>query len=378
MAKSQQSRAKSKRRVKGSGTIFPHPTKGWVGRVIVGRKANGKPLYAERSAKTIAELQVKLAAAGPPTAATTVAEWCRRWLAETDVRPATKHNQKTAVNLRINPVLGHLPVATLTPGQVERAVTTWIARGLKASTARGTLAILQTALEQARRAGLRPDNPAELARKPKTEAKPIDPFTPAEMGAVFAHCAASAHLHPVAAIAALGCRPGEALGLDVTDYDAKKRTVKIERTMHTHGRRLGPVKSRHSVRTLDVPDDAAGLFEEAIGERSDGPLFLSVNGRRAILPPVGKAWITACKRLGLRYRNLHQLRHSWASLAIAAGAPVADVARHLGDTVATVVKVYLHATGSDMRAVGNLVLGGVKPPVASPAKPGRAPKRRES
>jgi len=26
-----------------------------------------------------------------------------------------------------------------------------------------------------------------------------------------------------------------------------------------------------------------------------------------------------------------------------------------------VVKVYLHATGSDMRAVGNLVLGGVKP-----------------
>jgi hypothetical protein len=36
------------------------------------------------------------------------------------------------------------------------------------------------------------------------------------------------------------------------------------------------------------------------------------------------------------------------------------VARHLGDTVATVVKVYHHATGSDMRAVGNLVLGGGK------------------
>ena len=147
MAKPQQPRAKSRRRVKGSGTIFPHPTKGWVGRVIAGRKANGKPLYAERSAKTIAELQVKLAAAGPPTASTTVAEWCKRWLTETDVRPSTKHNQRNAVRNRINPVLGHLPVAALTPGQVERAVTTWIAGGLKASTARSTLAILQTALE---------------------------------------------------------------------------------------------------------------------------------------------------------------------------------------------------------------------------------------
>jgi len=378
MANSHKSGIKSRRRVKGSGTIFPHPTKGWVGRVIVGRKANGKPLYAERSAKTIAELQVKLAAAGPPTAATTVAEWCKRWMGETDVRPSTKHNQRTAVNLRIIPVVGHVPVATLTPGQVERAVTTWIAGGLKASTARSTLAILQTALEQARRAGLRPDNPAELARKPKTEAKPIDPFSAAEMGAIFAHCANSPHLHPVAAIAALGCRPGEALGLDVTDYDAKRKTIKIERTMHAHKRRLGPVKSRHSRRTLDVPDDAAGLFELAVGERSEGPLFLSVHGRRAVLPVVGKAWITACKRLGLRYRNLHQLRHSWASLAIAAGAPVADVARHLGDTVATVVRVYLHATGSDMRAVGNLVLGGVKSPVASPAKPNPSPERRGS
>jgi integrase len=378
MAKSYQIRSKSKRRVKGSGTIFPHPTKGWVGRVIVGRKPNGKPLYAERSAQTVAELQVKLAAAGPPTAATTVAEWCKRWLGETDVRPSTKHNQRNAVTNRIVPVLGHLPVAALTPGQVERAVTTWIARGMKASTARGTLAILQTALEQARRAGLRADNPAELARKPKTQPKAIDPFTPAEMGAVFAHCAASAHLHPVAAIAALGCRPGEALGLDVGDYDAKRRTVRIERTMHAHGRRLGPVKSRHSRRTLDVPDDAAKLFEEAIGDREEGPLFLSSQGRRAVLPVVHKAWITACKRLGLRYRNLHQLRHSWASLAIAAGAPVADVARHLGDTVATVVRVYLHATGSDMRAVGNLVLGGVKPPTASRAKPSPSPKRRGS
>lgn len=377
MGRTPKTRPKS-RRVKGTGTIFPSPGKGWVGRVIVGRKANGRPQYAERSAPTIAELQIKLDAVRPPSATTTVAEWCRRWLAETDVRPSTKSNQRNAVANRITPVLGHLAVATLTPGQVERAVTTWIAAGLKASTARSTLAILQTALEQARRAGLRPDNPAELARKPRTEAKPIDPFSSAEMGQIFAHCAAHPHLHPVAAMCALGCRPGEALGLDVTDYDPKRRTIKIERTMHAHKRRLGPVKSRHSRRTLDVPDDAARLFEEAIAGREEGPLFLSAREQRAILPVVGKAWVTACKRMNLRYRNLHQLRHSWASLAIAAGAPVADVARHLGDTVATVVRVYLHATGADMRSVGNAVLGGVKPPTSSRAKPGRAPKRRES
>lgn len=357
MGRTPKPRPKS-RRIKGTGTIFPSPEKGWIGRVIVGRKADGKPLYAERSAKTVAELQAKLQAAGPPSATTTVAEWCRRWVEGTDVRPSTKHNQRNAVANRISPVIGHLAVATLTPGQVEQAVSAWIASGLKASTARSTLAILQTALEQARRAGLRADNPAELARRPKSTPKPIDPFSAAEMGTIFSHCSASPHLHPVAAIAALGCRPGEALALDVEDYDPKKKTVRIERTFHAHRRRIGPVKSRHSRRTLDVPDDAVGLFASAIGERTEGPLFVSVHGRRAVLPVVGKAWVTACKRMKLRYRNLHQLRHSWASLAIAAGAPVADVARHLGDTVATVVRVYLHATGSDMRAVGNAVLGG--------------------
>ena len=77
-------------------------------------------------------------------------------------------------------------------------------------------------------------------------------------------------------------------------------------------------------------------------------------------------------RLGLRRRNPHQARHSVASLAIAAGVPLANVARDLGDTVDTIVSTYLHPTpGGDVCGAVEGLLGGDKV-AGGPAKPPRS------
>lgn len=63
-------------------------------------------------------------------------------------------------------------------------------------------------------------------------------------------------------------------------------------------------------------------------------------------------------------RNPHQLRHSWASHALAAGYGIGDVARYLGDSPATVARVYAHPTGADPSA-------WVDAAVSPPARPRR-------
>ena len=58
----------------------------------------------------------------------------------------------------------------------------------------------------------------------------------------------------------------------------------------------------------------------------------------------GSAWRPALRGAGLPQDRFtfHALRHFAASKLLAEGAPLAAVAGHLGDTVETVSRVYLH------------------------------------
>jgi integrase len=49
--------------------------------------------------------------------------------------------------------------------------------------------------------------------------------------------------------------------------------------------------------------------------------------------------------IGMRWVTPHVLRHTWGSISIMAGGSLYDIAEFMGDTVATISKVYLHLTG---------------------------------
>src|SRR5262245_56796014 len=116
------------RRVRGTGSIFQRNRRGrteWVGRVLVGKKPDGKPLYVERVAPTQVELVAKLDAAEAPGPNTTVAAWSARWLAGLSVRPSTHANYEHTVTRFVGPTLGHLKVSEVTPLHVEHAAKEW-------------------------------------------------------------------------------------------------------------------------------------------------------------------------------------------------------------------------------------------------------------
>jgi integrase len=217
-------------------------------------------------------------------------------------------------------------VASVTPFHVEEAARLW-GRSCGATTVRHTLATLAAALQAAMRADLIHKNPARLARKPRAAEQEFDLFTPGELLAVIEACVKDRRLYPIALCAAVGCRIGEALAASAGDIDARAGRLSIDKTV-TRKRTVGPPKSRHGKRTVTVPRPA----RPALSQPPDTRSYRTILSRWELLLPA----------LGIRYRGLHQLRHSVATYAIAAGVPVANVARDLGDSVQTVVKVYLH------------------------------------
>lgn len=339
------------RRARGTGAIFySRRLKLWIGRVPIGR-ANGRTLYQERRAPTQAELLAKLAAIAPPGPTTTVAEWCERWLKSLHIRPSSLADYRHTIDRFVVPSLGLIELRSLTSHDVERALVEWSEK-LTPNTLRKNLQQFRGCCEAARRAKLIEENPASLARKPRAKRVVIDPFSPEELRQVIEGGG------PCGLMAAIGCRLGEALALDVTDFDPVRKILVISRTWDKrHGMR--EAKSEYSLRTLTLPAQAIPILEAAITGRKRGPLFVSSRGTRAKHEVVRESFRRRLARLGVRYRAPHQLRHSVATLLVSAGVSLADVARHLGHSLKVMVATYVHPTRvNPMETMERILRGG--------------------
>lgn len=346
---------KGKRRApRGRGcTRFNARRNVWVHRQPVGRTPRGHTRYVEVSDPTQAGLLVKMKALSPPGPRTTLGEWLARWVESLDLRPRTLDSYRLSVSAYLTPTLGHLPVATLTAHHLEHAARQLEGKyGLKANTVRLTLTHLGIALNAARRVGLCQTNPVQVMRKPRGVPKDIQPFSVAQVERIAAEALRRPSTHPVAVLALMGLRVGECVALEVPDFHSKDGTLAITKTAGVRG--VGPPKTRNSVRTIEVHPDLLPMLRGAVKGRARGYLFPTLAGSYKPTNCVRYPWKQLLKRLGFPLKpfpNLHLLRHSWASHALAAGVPVADVARYLGDSVQTVVKHYVHSVGVDVAGV---------------------------
>lgn len=319
---------KKTRAARGTGSVFFSKRRGlWVARKPVGRKG-ANTVYLTRTGATQAEAIRRRDAAAPPTPGDrlTLAAWLPRWLESLDVKEQSRDGYRACVTLRIAPTLGHLRVADLTAFHVEEAVRKW-GRQVAAGTVRRTLAALSACLQAAERAELRAGNPARAVRRPRPAEPKLDLFDGPEVGRIVAAALADPKTHFVAVLAATGARVGESLATKPGDYDPTTGLWTVRGTLtREHG--VGTPKSRNSARTVRVPAAARPAWANW-----SPPKSYTVARQR---------WLKLLRGLGLRARGLHQLRHTCASHSLAAGVPLANVARDLGDSVDTLVKVYLH------------------------------------
>ena len=212
------------------------------------------------------------------------------------------------------------------------------------------------------RAELIPQNPVSVAKKPKAKGtkKTVTPFTVAELLSVIRTAPGEYTAGAVLATqAAIGCRIGEALALDVPDWNPEANTLSITKTYDgEHG--IGPPKTDNGFRTIEVPDVLVPFLTAAIGGRKSGPIFITLKKNRFIGQMVGRAWRKVQAKLKLPKRRGHILRHSVITHLFAANWSPADIAAYVGDAVETLIKVYLHPTGKSPVKVLNDLYGGGK------------------
>ena len=125
-----------------------------------------------------------------------------------------------------------------------------------------------------------------------------------------------------------GARYGELARMRVKDFDSDARTVFI--AISKSG------KPRHVVLT----DEGKALFQNlTTGKNADDLVFFQEGKQRWKRDAMGHSWgagdtarhmADACKAAGLDTLTFHELRHSYASMLVNAGCPLAYVAAQLG------------------------------------------------
>src|SRR6516165_6992422 len=119
---------------------------------------------------------------------------------------------------------------------------------------------------------------------------------------------------------ATGARYGELAALRASDFNPDSGTI--------HVRTSKSGKGRHIV----LNDEGAALFKSlSAGQPGDALLLTKEDGSTWNKSRQARPMADACKRAKIKpAASFHILRHTWASLAVMAGAPLMVVARNLG------------------------------------------------
>ena len=277
----------------------------------------------------------------------TVSALADRWLEEhvrLKLKPRTAADYEKLVEQRIKPALG-----TLIVGSVSREDI----MGLHASMAKiprranYTIATIRALMSWAEDLGLRPSgsNPAKrikLYRERVRErflseaeiAKAAEAVTEAEQrGIVGPHGAAGLRLALFT-----GARSGEITAAKWDHVDFKRRLIRLPdsktnepRTIHLSEAALEVIKA--------VP--RVGIYVIA-GSKKDEPY-----------KNLGRAWIKVRALRGLDDVRLHDLRHSYASLAAGRGVSLQMIGKLLGHKVAATTQRYAHLARDAAAAVND-------------------------
>ncbi|MBM4554168.1 tyrosine-type recombinase/integrase [Rhodococcus hoagii] len=137
----------------------------------------------------------------------------------------------------------------------------------------------------------------------------------------------------VRTLAATGIRWGELAGLRITCVDLDKRRMTIRASVSEVGGALVWSDTKnHTARSVAFPSSLVEPLREQIGDRADDELVFPSRSGEPIRNP---AWSKRVFRPAVELAQLtpltpHDLRDTYASLAIRAGASVKDVQRQLG------------------------------------------------
>ena len=306
------------------------------------QRAESKQEAQERLAEIIRGL--KVGSYNPTLAKTPLEEYAPKWLQikQAEVKPSTLTSYEYALRVHILPDLGKHQLGKLTREVIKAFLGKKNKAGLSRDTVRVFHATLRALLEEAVESGIVPVNVARRAGKfvkgKADRGEKIQFFSRDEL-ALFLETAKTEALvyYPMfLCLARTGVRIGEAIGLQCGDLDFAGFGIEVRRNI-VKGRVGTPKNGR--TRRVDMSQQLAQVLRGEIANRKAqllrlgksadelGDLWLFQSGAGGPLDDskVRKVLARVLVKAGLPRRNLHSLRHSFASLLIQNGESLAYV-----------------------------------------------------
>jgi integrase len=271
-------------------------------------------------------------------------EHAETWLASLHVRDSTLRTYRSRLDAVILPRLGDRRLSQVRRVDVQKVITEMRRdRASSSASIRGVYAVLALVFTDAVDSEMLAVSPCRNISLPPKTARPVQPLTSRE---VVRMADALPERYRVLAWIGIGtgARLGECLGLQLSDIDWLRRTIRIERQMTARGQ-LAELKTAASKRTIPVDSMILERISEVLQPGcNDHELLLRV-GRT----PFAKAWRRACEQAGLHAgTRFHDLRHTYASALIASGMNVKIIQQRLGHSSAMItLDVYGHLFPDD-------------------------------
>lgn len=289
----------------------------------------------------------------------TLGQWLEHWMEEVVVPNrafTTVYGYRGMIENNICPVLGNVPLQELTPGEIQRYYAHLREdRGLAPKTIRHYHDLLGNALRLAVKQDLLFRNPMDKVEPPHVPPREAKFYGAEELSALY-RAVEGTWLETIVKLAgSLGLRREEICGLRWEHVDFETRRIHICEARTTAGAQVmqKETKNRSSTRTLYMTDEIREvLLRERERQRElyaflglEPCGFVTVNAQGAphspnVVSVAFKRFLTAA---GLPHITLHGLRHTFATLASAQGAPLFDIGKAMGhSTPSTTGKIYTH------------------------------------
>ena len=363
----------AKRRENGEGSIRHRKDGRWEGRYTAGYDSiTGKSICKSIMGRTQQEAEEKLKAAIMEANIAnnrfpdklTVAEWMTVWFeaySKPTIRPSTADSYQSLMKNHIFPNIGGITMSRLSSLDIQRmynhlresgrirksADTTDL--GLSNHTVRSIHMLLRQCLEQAVKERRIPYNPVEGCKPPPLSKNEMKVMPSEKIGQYLKVAEQYGMLAMFFLELSSGLRRGELLALLWSDLNTENLTISI--TKQVTGRKgklvISAPKTKNSTRTVAVSRQVAQLLAAEHAKHPDNPyMFPSpVTGTMYYPDSVGRIHKKILKKAGLEKIRFHDLRHTFATLALQNGVDIKTLSSILGHySAGFTLDTYAHVT----------------------------------
>jgi len=363
----------------GEGSIRQRKDGRWEGRFTCGFDYDsGKYLSRSIMGKTYDEVSERLKSALSEsdkskcigTDNITMADWMTIWFetySKPIIRESTAISYSSQMKNHIFPAIGEIILTALTSHDIQLMynrisafgrLRTSEKTGLSSRTIRSIHSLLHQCLSQAVQEHRIAYNPADACKLPALEQTEMKVMHPETVGIYLNVAKQHGALAMLFLALCSGLRRGELLALQWSDLNVDNSSISV--TKQVTGRKgslvISAPKTPNSIRTIAIPKQAVELL---LSEREKNPgnpyMFPSPKTGYMYYPDsVGRLHKKILETAGLERIRFHDLRHTFATLAIQNGVDIKTLSNMLGHcSVGFTLDTYAHVTEKMQRDAAN-------------------------